>query len=71
MPNFLRIKFNAFTSFIALLRLLHYHNEILSKYSFLPGNNHFFAPEISHPLIFIQNRSHQGVNMSGLLSDFK
>ena len=30
-----------------------------------------FAPEIPHPLIFIQNRSHQGVNMSDLLSDFK
>ena len=30
-----------------------------------------FAPEIPHPLIFVQNRSHQGINMSDLLSDFK
>ena len=31
----------------------------------------FFVPEIPHPLIFIHNRSHQDVNMSDLLSDFK
>ena len=31
----------------------------------------FIAPEIPHPLIFVQNRSHQGINMSDLLSDFK
>ena len=72
IPNLQRIKCYAFASFIALLRPLHsYQSEILLMYPFLPLNNHFFAPEIPTPLIFVQNRSHQGVNTSDLLSDFK
>ena len=57
---------------LLLLRLLHsYQSEIVSMYPFLLWNNHCLAPEVPHPLIFVQNRSHQGVNMSDLLSDFK
>ena len=72
MPNFLRIKGNAFTRFLLLYSDCCIHTKV--KYCqcilFCHEITSFIAPEIPHPLIFVQNRSHQRVNMSDLLSEF-